>query len=62
MLEEIVVKRMHPGHFQHEELLAAGPSARVYRGVEVMTGRKVLIKALLQDQETAHPLDRQRLQ
>lgn len=53
---------MYADHFQPEKILAAGPSAKVYRGVEVMTGRKVLIKALLQDHETAQPLDRERLQ
>ncbi|OYW30651.1 MAG: hypothetical protein B7Z47_03425, partial [Chthoniobacter sp. 12-60-6] len=53
---------MHADHFQPEKIIAAGPSAKVYRGVETMTGRKVLIKALLQDHETAHPLDRERLQ
>ncbi|WP_395749012.1 serine/threonine protein kinase [Prosthecobacter sp.] len=53
---------MNPDHFQPEKIIAAGPSAKVYRGVETMTGRKVLIKALLPDHETAHPLDRQRLQ
>jgi serine/threonine protein kinase len=53
---------MHVDHFQSEKIIAAGPSAKVYRGVETMTGRKVLIKALLHDHETAHPLDRERLQ
>lgn len=53
---------MHADHFQPEKIIAAGPSAKVYRGVETMTGRKVLIKALLPDYETAHPLDRERLQ
>ncbi|WP_395740498.1 serine/threonine protein kinase [Prosthecobacter sp.] len=54
---------MHPDDpFQPEKIIAAGPSAKVYRGVETMTGRKVLIKALLPDHETAHPLDRERLQ
>lgn len=49
-------------HFQPEKLLAAGPSAKVYRGVEGMTGRKVLIKVLLEEHETPYPLDRERLQ
>ncbi len=53
---------MQPDHFQPEKIIAAGPSAKVYRGVETMTGRKVLIKALLHDHETVHPLDRERLQ
>ena len=61
MLVQIVAK-MHTDHFQPEKIIAAGPSAKVYRGVETMTGRKVLIKALLPDYETAHPLDRERLQ
>uniref|UniRef100_UPI0037C5353F serine/threonine protein kinase n=1 Tax=Prosthecobacter sp. TaxID=1965333 RepID=UPI0037C5353F len=45
-----------------EKIIAAGPSAKVYRGVETMTGRKVLIKVLLQDHETVNPLDRELLQ
>lgn len=53
---------MYADHFQPEKIIAAGPSAKVYRGVELATGRKVLIKALLQDHETAHPLDREKLQ
>ncbi len=53
---------MYPDHFQPEKIIAAGPSAKVYRGVETMTGRKVLIKVLLQDHETENPLDRERLQ
>ncbi len=53
---------MHADHFQPEKIIAAGPSAKVYRGVELATGRKVLIKALLQDHETAQPLDREKLQ
>jgi len=61
MLVEIVAK-MYPDQFQPEKIIAAGPSAKVYRGVETVTGRKVLIKALLHDHETAHPLDRERLQ
>lgn len=48
--------------FQPEKLLAAGPGAKVYRGVETGTGRKVLIKALLADHEASHPYDRERLQ
>ena len=61
MLVEIVAK-MYPDQFQPEKIIAAGPSAKVYRGLETATGRKVLIKALLPDHETAHPLDRERLQ
>lgn len=53
---------MHADQFQPEKMLATGPSATVYRGVEATTGRKVLIKNLLPDAETAHPLDRARLQ
>ncbi len=53
---------MHADHFQPEKIIAAGPSAKVYRGVETMTGRKVLIKAVLHDHETEHPLDRERIQ
>lgn len=53
---------MHIDQFQPEKILAAGPSAKIYRGVETMTGRKVLIKALLQDHETVCPLDRERVQ
>ncbi len=48
--------------FQPEKLLAAGPGAKIYRGVETATGRKVLIKALLADHEASHPYDRERLQ
>lgn len=53
---------MHSDLFHPEKLLAAGPSAKIYRGVETATGRKVLIKVLLEDHESAHPLDRERLQ
>lgn len=53
---------MYPDQFQPEKVIAAGPSAKVYRGVETVSGRKVLIKVLMQDDETAHPLDRERLQ
>lgn len=49
-------------HFQPEKLLAAGPAAKVYRGVEAMTGRKVLLKVLLADHEATHPYDREKLQ
>lgn len=49
-------------HFQPEKLLAAGPAAKVYRGVETATGRKVLIKALLAEHEASHPYDREKLQ
>lgn len=48
--------------FNPEKLLAVGPAAKIYRGVEIQTGRKVMIKALLADHETACPLDRERLQ
>lgn len=53
---------MHCDQFQPEKILAAGPSAKIYRGVETATGRKVLIKALLQDGETVCLLDRDRVQ
>ena len=53
---------MHSDYFQPEKLIAVGPAAKVYRGVETATGRKVLIKALLADQEATHLLDRERLQ
>lgn len=53
---------MQTDQFLPEKLLAGGPSAKVYRGVETATGRKVLIKALLPDHETPHALDRERLQ
>lgn len=53
---------MHSDLFHPEKILAAGPSAKIYRGVETATGRKVLIKALLEDHEASHPLDRERLQ
>lgn len=53
---------MHSDYFQPEKLLAVGPSAKVYRGVETATGRKVLIKVLLAEHETPHPLDLERLQ
>lgn len=53
---------MQNDQFQPEKLLAAGPAAKVYRGVESGTGRKVLIKALLAADETPHALDRERLQ
>lgn len=56
------VQKMYADHFQPEKIIAAGPSAKVYRGVETATGRKVLIKVLLQDHETSHPLDREQLQ
>ncbi|MBL9132394.1 MAG: protein kinase, partial [Verrucomicrobiaceae bacterium] len=49
-------------HFQPEKLLAAGPGAKVYRGVETMTGRKVLLKVLLADHEATHAYDREKLQ
>ncbi|MES2597951.1 MAG: protein kinase [Verrucomicrobiota bacterium] len=53
---------MHSDLFHPEKLLAAGPSAKIYRGVETATGRKVLIKVLLEDHESSYPLDRERLQ
>ncbi len=53
---------MHADHFQPEKLLAAGPASKVYRGVEAATGRKVLIKVLLEEHETTHSLDREQLQ
>lgn len=53
---------MQTDQFHPEKLLAGGPSAKVYRGVETATGRQVLIKALLPDHETPHALDRERLQ
>jgi serine/threonine protein kinase len=53
---------MQSDFFHPEKLLAAGPAAKIYRGVETATGRKVLIKALLADHEATHPLDRERLQ
>ncbi len=53
---------MPADHFQPEKLIAAGPSAKVYRGMETANGRKVLIKALLHDHETSQPLDREQLQ
>ena len=53
---------MFADHFQPEKLLAVGPAAKVYRGAEPATGRKVLIKALLADHEAIHPLDREKLQ
>ncbi|MDZ4401460.1 protein kinase [Prosthecobacter sp.] len=61
MLPHSVLK-MYADHFHPEKIIAAGPSAKVYRGVETATGRKVLIKVLLQDHETLHPLDREKLQ
>ncbi len=61
MILEIAAK-MHPDQFQPEKIIAAGPSAKVYRGVETLTGRKVLIKALMQDNETAYRIDQERLQ
>lgn len=53
---------MQTDQFLPEKLLAGGPSAKVYRGVEAATGRKVLIKSLLSENETPHALDRERLQ
>ncbi len=48
--------------FQPEKILAAGPAAKVYRGVETANGRKVLIKVLLQENEATHQYDREKLQ
>lgn len=53
---------MHFDAFLCETLLACGPAAKVFRGVEVATGRKVRIKVLLPESEATHPLDRERLQ
>lgn len=53
---------MPDDHFHPEKLLAGGPAAKVYRGVETATGRKVLLKALLHEDETPNALDRERLQ
>lgn len=53
---------MSAEQFHPEKLLAAGPAAKVYRGVEIATGRKVLLKALLHEHETPHALDREKLQ
>jgi hypothetical protein len=54
--------KMPDDPFHPEKLLAGGPSAKVYRGVETATGRKVLLKALLHEDETPYALDRERLQ
>jgi len=53
---------MSAEQFHPEKLLAGGPAAKVYRGVEVATGRKVLLKSLLNEHETPHALDREKLQ
>jgi len=53
---------MHFDAFLCETLLACGPAAKVFRGGEVATGRKVRIKVLLPEAEATHPLDRERLQ
>jgi serine/threonine protein kinase len=55
-------QKMSAEQFHPEKLLAAGPAAKVYRGVEVATGRKVLLKSLLNEHETPHALDREQLQ
>lgn len=57
MLRGIMSEQFHP-----EKLLAGGPAAKVYRGVETATGRKVLLKALLHEHESPHALDREKLQ
>lgn len=62
MLQQIIGKKMSAEQFHPEKLLAAGPAAKVYRGVEVATGRKVLLKSLLNEYETPHALDREKLQ
>lgn len=61
MLSEIHGK-MQTDQYHPEKLLASGPSAKVYRGVESMTLRKVLIKALLPEHETPNALDWEKLQ
>lgn len=48
--------------FQPETLIATGPAAKVYRGVETATGRKVLFKALLNEAESSCAYDREKLQ
>lgn len=48
--------------FQPETLIAGGPAAKMYRGVETATGRKVLFKALLNDHESPFAYDREKLQ
>lgn len=53
---------MHSDAYVPETLIAVGPAAKVYRGVEVATGRKVLMKVLLADAEAANPLDREKIQ
>lgn len=53
---------MNAEQFHPEKLLAGGPAAKVYRGVETTTGRKVLMKALLDEHESPHALDREKLQ
>jgi len=53
---------MPDDHFHPEKLLAGGPAAKVYRGVETATGRKVLLKVLLHEDESPNALDRERLQ
>lgn len=53
---------MNAEQFHPEKLLAGGPAAKVYRGVETATGRKVLMKALLDEHESPHALDREKLQ
>lgn len=52
---------MHDDPFYPEKLIAAGPAAKVYCGVETATGRRVLIK-VLHEIETPHELDREKLQ
>lgn len=52
---------MSTEQFHPEKLLTGGPAAKVYRGVETATGRKVLLKALLHEHESPHALDREKL-
>lgn len=52
---------MNEDPFQPEQRIGSGPAAKLYRGVERATGRKILIK-VLHDFETPHALDREKLQ
>ncbi len=62
MLDKSPASKMSAEQFHPEKQLAGGPAAKVYRGVEMATGRKVLLKALLGEHETPHALDREKLQ
>lgn len=53
---------MSDDQFQSERLIASGPAAKVFVGVETATGRKVLLKSLLEEQDTPFGLDREKLQ